>query len=52
MRAWACGKRLDQSGLRIVAWKRLIVDFANRLHCEAAGFLAAFVSAHAVGNDR
>src|SRR5260370_21179332 len=44
------GKRLDQSGLRIVA-EGVIIDFANRLHRHAAGLLAALVPAHAVSDD-
>src|SRR5205807_7433279 len=44
------GKRLDQSGLWIVA-ESVIIDFAYRLNRHAAGFLAALVSAHAVSDD-
>jgi hypothetical protein len=43
------GKRLHQSRLRIVV-EGLIINFANSLNRQAAGFLAAFVAAHAVGN--
>src|SRR5947209_20421108 len=45
-----CGKRFNQCRLRIVT-RTLIVDFANGFHGEATGFLTAFVSAHAVGDD-
>src|SRR5258708_32661136 len=43
------GKRLDQSGLGIVA-EGMIIDFGNRLNRHAAGFLAALVPAHAVSD--
>src|SRR5437764_5028089 len=43
------GKRLHQCGLRVIT-ETLIVDLANRLHRQAAGFLTALVSAHTVGN--
>jgi hypothetical protein len=46
----SCGERIDQSRLRIVM-ETLVVNFANGLNGKAAGFLAAFVAAHAVGDD-
>src|SRR5882672_10128606 len=44
-------KRLDQSSPGIVA-DGTIIDFANGFNRHAAGFLAALVSSHAVGNYR
>src|ERR1700730_18496962 len=38
-----------QSCLRSIA-EALVVDFADSLDCQTARFLAAFVSAHAIGN--
>ena len=42
-------KGFEQSRLGIVA-EGMIINFADRFHSEAAGFLAALVAAHAVGN--
>lgn len=47
----SCRKALDQRGLRIVM-KSALVDVAYRFDRQLAGFLSAFVSAHAVGYDR
>jgi hypothetical protein len=43
-------ERIHQSGLRVIV-ETLIVNFANGLNGEAAGFLAAFVSTHTIGDD-
>ena len=45
------GKRLQQSRLR-VAVECPVVDLAHRLHRKVAGFLSAFVTAHAISHDR
>ena len=45
------GEGLDQGRLRICA-ESVVVDAANGLDGEAAGFLSAFVTAHAVGHHR
>ena len=44
------GKGFQQSCLGI-ALEGVIIHFANGFDGEAAGFLAALVSAHAIGND-
>src|ERR1700722_18696709 len=41
-------KRLDESRLRIVA-RGLLINFANGLNGQTAGFLAAFMATHTVG---
>src|ERR1700727_2577255 len=45
------GKCFEQGDVRIVP-DDVVVDFTDRLYRQPAGFLAAFVSAHAVGDYR